>query len=393
MKFVLFTHPPFMLSQSMPRFASALKDALESAGHSVEIWTASPLAHKLFKESRLEKWAGYIDQYLFFPRQVKARLKKLQEPAFFVFCDQALGPWVPLVKDWPHVIHTHDLLALKSALGLIPENPTSFTGKIYQRYIRKGFQKGLRFIAISSKTKEDLIKFGGISEQKISVVLNELNFDYQRMSTHQAAEVLRRHGLPCPERGMLLHVGGSQWYKNKLGIIKIYTAYAARNSEPLPLWLVGPKPTGVVADAIQSLPAGAKVEFFQGLDNETLQAAYSIARVFLFPSLAEGFGWPIVEAQACGCPVLTTGEPPMNEVGGPNAAYIPRLNSGLNADTWAKQGADAIEQFLRLDEHELNALRERCINWADRFRPGSAFKGYLQTYQEVMAAHDKADHS
>ncbi|HET8870086.1 MAG TPA: glycosyltransferase, partial [Aquabacterium sp.] len=146
------------------------------------------------------------------------------------------------------------------------------------------------------------------------------------------------------------------------------------------------------ADAINNLPPGAKVEFFQGLDNEALQAAYSIARVFLFPSLAEGFGWPIVEAQACGCPVLTTGEPPMNEVGGPNAAYIPRLNSGLNADTWAKQGADAIERFLRLDEHELNALRERCINWADRFRPGSAFKGYLQVYQEVMAAQNKADH-
>ena len=59
-----------------------------------------------------------------------------------------------------------------------------------------------------------------------------------------------------------------------------------------------------------------------GVDNEDLRALYSTATMMLFPSLQEGFGWPIVEAQACGCPVATSGRSPMDEVGGDAAIYI-----------------------------------------------------------------------
>ncbi|HET8685301.1 MAG TPA: glycosyltransferase, partial [Methanosarcina sp.] len=247
MKAIIFTHPKHMNSQSMPRFASSIADSLKSTGCHVDVISSHRYISKYFKSPFLSKWLNYIDQFIIFPQLAKSTLKKLPNDYLLIFCDQALGPWVHLAANRPHVIHTHDLLALKSALDLIPENATSKTGKIYQKFIRRGFQKGLRFIAISNKTKADLIEFGGIPAHKISVVLNELNFDYRRMPVQEAATVLRRNGFPTPEEGMILHVGGSQWYKNKLGIIKIYAAYAARNSNPLALWLVGPKPTGAVA--------------------------------------------------------------------------------------------------------------------------------------------------
>jgi len=88
----------------------------------------------------------------------------------------ALGPWVPVVRDRPHVVHVHDLLALRSALGEIPENPTSITGRIYQRYIRRGFQKARHFVSISRKTQADLHRVGGVSAITSEVVYNGLNF-------------------------------------------------------------------------------------------------------------------------------------------------------------------------------------------------------------------------
>lgn len=382
MEFVIFTHPSFMQSQSMPRFALALSDSLIQSGHSVKRISPRAVFFQLFKNPSTRKWASYIDQYVIFPIEARRIVKAASKDTIFVFCDQALGPWVPLVSARPHVIHCHDLLALRSALDLIPENPTSRTGKIYQKYIRSGFQKGKRFIAISSKTKADLIEFGDVPAENISVVLNELNFPYSPFSKEQIDSVWQRHKLPPAEEGLILHIGGGQWYKNRLGVVGVYKEYVKRTPHPLPLWLVGPKPTGPLADLIASIPPAGKVIHLQGVDNEVVQALYSKASVFLFPSLAEGFGWPIVEAQACGCPVITTGEPPMNEVGGEHTTYIPRLNDDF--ENWVQVGATELIRLLDLPVDQRSALIDRSKAWARRFAPGTAFKAYLEIYEQTL---------
>src|SRR5258707_6114071 len=155
-------------------------------------------------------------------------LKSFSAATLFVFCDQALGPWVPLVKSRPHVVHAHDLLALRSALGDIPENPTSFTGRIYQRYIRRGFRQARHFISASKKTRDDLHRCGQVAATSSDVVYNGLNFPYEPMARHEAQEVLRTAGFPESPGGVLLHIGGNQWYKNQAGVISIYAQYVAR---------------------------------------------------------------------------------------------------------------------------------------------------------------------
>ena len=140
----------------MPRFTRMLRSAYEARGHSVTIWSPDDWFHRRFSHTGLAKWAGYLDQYWLFPWAVRRRLTSTPDDTLFVFCDQALGPWVPLVSDRPHVVHAHDLLALRSALGDFPENPTRLTGRIYQRFIRRGFQKARHFISVSKKTQEDL---------------------------------------------------------------------------------------------------------------------------------------------------------------------------------------------------------------------------------------------
>ena len=384
MNLVLFCHPSFMASQSMPRFAQVLKASFETRGHAVTTWSPTARCHRLFKRTGLAKWAGYVDQYVLFPLHVRRKLRDMSADTLFVFCDQALGPWVPLVKSRPHVVHAHDLLALRSALGDVKENRTSFTGRLYQRYIRRGFRQALHFISVSNKTRHDLQKFGRVSPLTSVVVYNGMNFPYRPLKRSDAAAVLEAAGFPPAPRGALLHVGGGQWYKNTVGLILIYAQYVAKERNPLPLWCVSPQPSAEVSRAVSMVASHGRVYFFQDVSNNTLQAAYSYASAFLFPSLAEGFGWPLLEAQACGCPVITTQEPPMTEVAGDAALYIPRLHAGQDIDAWAEHGAATLMKLLSETGEAREHRTARGISWANRFDAERATDAYLAIYQQVL---------
>jgi glycosyltransferase involved in cell wall biosynthesis len=384
MRLIILCHPPFLASQSMPRFAQMLQSSFAALGHEVTMLAPQARFHKLFGRHRYQKWGGYIDQYLIFPRQVRRTLAAAPADTLVVFADQALGPWVPLAKNRPHVVHVHDLLNLRSALGDGPGHVTSFSGRIYQKYIRRGFRQARHFISVSNKTRDDLHNFGQVRALTSEVVYNGLNYPYAPMAPGAAFAKLRAAGLPAEEGGMLLHVGGGQWYKNKGGLIALYSRYAADVENPLPLWCIGPKPSDKIARQIAAVPRGGRVQFFQNLDNATLQAAYAHARVFLFPSFAEGFGWPLIEAQACGCPVITTDDPPMNEVAGASARYIPRLLLSADMDAWAAHGAAVLREVLALSPTERELVVERGNEWVKRFDAASAIARYLEIYRRIL---------
>lgn len=384
MNLVLFTHPHFLNSQSMPRFARMLEQAYLLRGHEVKVWSPQPFAYQLVPSGRFSKWAGYVDQYILFPLWVRRQLKKQPSDTLYVFCDQALGPWVPLVKNKAHIVHVHDLLALRSALGDVPENPTSWSGRIYQRYIRQGFKQAKHFISISNKTRDDLHHFGQASAMSSHVVYNGFNYPYAPMAKADAIRVLNDANLPVQSDGMLLHLGGSQWYKNLVGVIRIYIEYVKAENNPLPLWCISPSPNPQVQALLKQVPSNGKVLFFQGIDNHALQAAYSLARVFVFPSLAEGFGWPIIEAQACGCPVLTSDEAPMNEIGGVACSYIPVLKRTDDAQLWAKNASNTLIALLSLNEAARRTLVAQGLTHVQQFNAEYAIESYLKHYQQAM---------
>jgi glycosyltransferase involved in cell wall biosynthesis len=362
-----------------------LASSYTARGHEVEIWHPDDKFHRLLRATRLAKWGGYIDQYVTFPRRVRRSLTGMPQDTLFVFCDQALGPWVPLVERRPHVVHVHDLLALRSALGEVPENPTKLSGRIYQRYIRRGFRRARHFIAISRKSREDLHRYGEVDPESSEVIYNGLNFPYEPLPGAEALQVMRRAGLPATERRMLLHVGGGQWYKNQAGLVALYAAYAASATDPLPLWCISPAPNAKVRRALAKVPPQGSVLFFSEVESRVLQAAYSYAAAFLFPSLAEGFGWPIIEAMACGCPVLTTDEAPMKEVGGEHAFYLPRLSIDADIESWALKGAAILRQVLSMNSDERGQVCGRALLWSQRFDAAASIEGYLAIYRRVLA--------
>jgi glycosyltransferase involved in cell wall biosynthesis len=390
MRIVLFCHPDFLPSQSMPRFANMLESAYRARGIEVHKWTPRAIFRYWIQDVMAGRWLGYIDQYVLFPLWVRRQLKHTPADTLFVFCDQALGPWVPLVAHRPHVVHAHDLLALRSALGDIRENPTSLTGRIYQRFIRRGARRSRHFISISRKTRDDLHRFMDVNPAVSEVVYNGLNYPYSRLPADVAQQTLTAAGLPVEPRGMLLHVGGGQWYKNLPGVIALYARYAASHSEPLPLWCIGPPPGGKVADALRALAPAGRVLFFQDIASSTLQAAYSHARALLFPSLEEGFGWPLIEAAACGCPVLTTDRPPMSEIAGPGAVCVPRLRPDQDLQSWAMEAAGMLDLLLRRPEAERNADAQQMAQWVERFDSIRTIDQYLEIYRRIVAAYPAA---
>lgn len=389
MNLVLLTHPAFLGSHSQAHFARMLLEAYRARGHTVELRQPQARVRSWVPEGRWSKWAGYVDQYLLFPRMLRAGLRRDPADTLYVVCDQALGPWIPYLAHRPHVVHCHDLLALRSALGDIPENPTSLTGRLYQRYIRRGFRKGRHFISISEKSRADLHRHGGVEPVTSEVVHNGLNHPYRPLAADDALRALQGAGLPAEKAGCLLHVGGGQWYKNSAGVVRLYAAYArallARGEAPLPLWMVSPPPGEPLREVLAQVPPQASVRFFGGLGNDTLEALYSHAHALLFPSLAEGFGWPIVEALACGCPVLTTNDAPMTEVGGPVATYLPRLALEDDVEAWAQSGAAVLLRLLERPPAQREAESAAACAWAARFSAEVAIERYLLVYQRVLA--------
>ena len=343
-----------------------------------------------FSAGPLSKWAGYIDQYVLFPRQMRAALQRDPPRAWsrYVFCDQALGPWVPMVAHRPHVVHCHDLLALCSALGLTPESRTSLTGRVYQRYIRRGFRQARHFISISQHTRDDLHRYAGVKPITSEVVYNGLNHPYQPVSPEVLRQRLLQAGLPADEARCVLHVGGGQWYKNSVGVVLLYASYVRDalkvGDTPRPLWMVSPPPNAALRAALTQVPAEGTVRFFRGVDADTLEALYSHAEVLLFPSLAEGFGWPIAEALACGCAVITTDAAPMTEVGGDAAFYLPRLEPTDHVDLWANGGARVLLQVLNRSSAERERWAANGLERARRFTADVAIDAYLSIYQRVL---------
>ena len=391
MNIVLLTHPAFLGSLSHPHFARMLCDAYRTRGHHVELRQPQAVLHRWVQGrwAKLSKWAGYVDQYLLFPRELRRRATVDPVDTLYVFCDQALGPWIPALAHRPHVVHCHDLLALRSALGLVPENPTSATGRLYQRYIRRGFRSARHFISISEKSKADLHDHGGVAPATSEVVYNGLNHPYRRLPQALALDTLARAGLPALDAaGLLLHVGGGQWYKNTAGVVRLYAQFAKATLQAgraLPaLWMVSPAPGPDVQAALQEVPSAGRVLFLQKLDTPVLEALYSLAHALLFPSHAEGFGWPIAEALACGCPVVTTGEAPMTEVGGRFAHYLPRLAGPDEAPAWAAQGAQLLVDLLNRSAAEQAAAAQAGMEWAQRYDATRATDAYLRIYQRVL---------
>jgi glycosyltransferase involved in cell wall biosynthesis len=387
MRLKLLTHPSSFCSKSMPRFADMVVRGMTARGHEVEAWTSKIRFGRLPVGSLfLQKWLGYVDEYLVYPRRLRKLVGQQPRDTLFVVTDQALAIWVPCLAGRPYVIHCHDFIALKSALGEFPENPIGWTGRHYQRLIRNGFSHGNAFISDSQKTQSDLHRLLGRVPKISEAVHIGLNHPFQPMALENRLALLGQAGTEIPEHGFIVHVSGYQWYKNPAGVLEIYRAYAASHPRPAPLWMIGAPPPEELSRLAASIPSPGQVRFLTGFTNEQVNAAYAHARVLLFPSLEEGFGWPIVEAMASECPVITTDAAPMTEIAGETARLIPRMPANrADQKAWASSAARIVDELVRLNGSDRANLLQRGKMNAARFATAPAIEAYENIYSRVIS--------
>jgi glycosyltransferase involved in cell wall biosynthesis len=281
--------------QSMLRFAEMLETGFRNLGHEVRTIRPEPIMLKKlqFLPKPLHKWLAYIDKFLLFPRRLR------QE-----------APWADIVHICDHsnsmytqslpraVVTCHDLLAVRGALGEDTDCPASSTGRILQRWILSGLRKATLIICDSTHTLQDVHRLVG-DQVPAKVALLGLNYTYRHHESPPSLETIAtlKDGTPY-----LLHVGSNLARKNKEGILRIFAALKDRWEGKLVF--AGPPLSENLATMARDLGVYERIVEVVNPDNLLLEALYNSAVALLFPSRFEGFGWPPLEAQSCGCPVI-----------------------------------------------------------------------------------------
>ncbi|HEY3988376.1 MAG TPA: glycosyltransferase family 1 protein [Acidobacteriaceae bacterium] len=337
---------------SMQIYASMLEAGMRARGHEVRLLQPPAiLGPRVAADSPLFKWLGYADKFLLFRRE----LRRAAEGADIVhLCDHSNAMYVPALAHSAHIITCHDVLAIRSAMRHFPENRVRLTGRMFQRLIARGLRRAHAIVCVSGKTCNDLKQYLAVPEERLHVVPNALHWPYKPVSADVCAPLLASVGLRRGEP-YFFHLGGNHWYKNRGAAIEIFAelrdlpAYAGAK-----LVMAGSRMEPELHAIAQKYRLDDAVLEAVGLSNEQLEALYSCALALLFPSLEEGFGWPILEAQACGCPVVTTDRPPMNDVAGGAAILIDPAKPKVAARTIA----DALEDTSQMRSDGLrNAAR------------------------------------
>jgi glycosyltransferase involved in cell wall biosynthesis len=355
--------------ESMQRFANLLQTGLREAGHQVRLLRPTPFMGRIKPAAKgFGKWLGYVDKFVIFPRELKVAAKWAD---IIHICDHSNAFYVKYCSSRPHTVTCHDLLAISSALKELPEYRTSWTGRHLQRLILSGLKKARHVICVSKATRAELIRLAGLPEHKVSLIYNGLDYSYTPLLGSDG-EIST--GDPETSRPFLLHVGGNQWYKNRLGVLKIFAHLQGMiSSSQMNLIMVGKPWTHEMREFVSLNALHDRVIELTNITNEDLQALYSKATALLFPSLREGFGWPIIEAQACGCPVFTSDRVPMTEVGGDAAIYLDPTDPPGAATVIA----NSLNRFPQ--------LRQAGLENVKRFSPAVMISSYSHLYQQLAA--------
>lgn len=385
MKIIFLIHHEKSLGYSMSRYVEFLSRGLQKKGHKTEIWAPKLYLSKLEQSFFLNKWLRYIDQFLLFPIEFKVKSYKIPKSTLFVLIDQALSIWMPLIKNKKHVVHCHDFIALKAAKGIIKENPTGWTGKMYQFLILTGLKKANNYISISKNTALELEDFLEEKPMLSEQIYNALNSKFVPGDVPETRRTLGNTLQLDLTQGYILHVGGDTFYKNKKGVVAVYNAWRSFASQPLPLLLVGgTKQSATLQNLIANSPYVENIHILENVEEQFLLKAYQGATVMLYPSLYEGFGWPIAEALASGCPVITTDTAPMNEVGGDAAFYVKRSDSFENSQIWADTSAKVIDEIIGLNPEQRKAVVQAGLDQISIFHEKIILDQIEKVYERII---------
>jgi len=272
------------------------------------------------------------------------------------------------------------LPALKKIKGIITIYDLSFLvdpSWYYDRWFQHlplYLQRAKKVITISKNTADDLFKYYGKYMEKTTVIYPGIDKEVFRVIEEKEVFANFRKKNLCQEP-FLLTVATSAGRKNLSGVVRAFCQIDRWNPN-LKLVIVGRKQEllPAVAEEIRSAGLKDKVVFSGYLSQEELVYLYNRAELFLFPSFYEGFGMPVLEAMACGCPVITS-----------NTSSLPEIAQGAALLVDPRKPQEIFEAAKRLlTDRILRAeLRAKGLERADSFSWEKAARETLAVYQDL----------
>jgi glycosyltransferase involved in cell wall biosynthesis len=362
--------------QSMQRFGAMMLEGLTGRGIEAELIVPQPIVGDVRLFGRfIQKWLGYIDKYFFFPYQLRKRVRAANQAVVHI-CDHSNAVYVDKSRPAAVVVTCHDLLAVRGGLGEDTDCPATVPGRFLQRWILRGLKKAEAIVCDSEATAADAHRLLGesCSRQWVNVVSLGLSYPYHPISDETAKS--RLFAVPSLDlnRPFALHVGSNLRRKNRDGVLRIVATI--KDKWEGQIVFAGEALTGDLLRFAAHLGIADRVVQASNLSNELLEALYNRAVALVYPSRFEGFGWPVIEAQACGCPVISSNSGPLPEVGGEAALLHPiEDEAGFAAD------------LLRLtDPAERSRWAEKSLSNARRFSTSRMIDEYAAIYRRLGAA-------
>ncbi len=300
---------------------------------------------------------------------------------FPLFClrkdvDVAFVPYMgpPLFSPKPLVVTIHDLIPF-----LFPEYAYSPLVKLYNALIKAAIPKARLILADSASTRNDIISFFKVSPEKVRVVYPGIGEEFKPVMDEAKLKAVReKYEL---SGRFFLYLGGFDRRKNLGLLLDAYRLLRERLGGQTPVLVIAGKvPTHESPALLNPLKMVRErgleecVEFTGWIAEEDKSSLYSTAEAFLFPSLYEGFGFPPLEAMACGCPVLASRASSLPEVLG-EAALLLDPN---RPEDWVK----GMERVIK--EPDLaQSLRERGVERARAFTWEAAACSVLSILEEA----------
>jgi|SRR5579871_982185 len=227
--------------------------------------------------------------------------------------DQGLAWYGEFVNGGRRLISIHDLINYMISKGSLDFGSCTQRRKLLLSRCVRQIQAAHHLVSVSNCTAGHLVSMLEIPASKITVVPNVLEDDLSPLQD-QERRVARRRWFGDAEY-VVIHVGKASAYKNRIGAMRSFGLL----HEGLPLarlFLVHGRPDAEETAFLKESSARDAIKFLPPMTREELRQFYGAADALIFPSLYEGFGWPPLEAMACGCPVVCTTRGSLREVVG-----------------------------------------------------------------------------
>jgi len=272
----------------------------------------------------------------------------LHAPSFFA----------PLICPCPVIITVHDTLYLSQA--------KHYGDRLFLLYARLFIKPAVRRCAListgSEASKRDIVSGFGMPEEKIRVIYYGVSSRFRPI--RDAAEITRvreKYHIASP---FFLFVGASEPRKNLPRLFQAFNLFlkARPNEEPFQLVLVGPAGSASVEfeQIARQLGIWEHTQLLGYVPDEDIPSLYSAAEAFVFPSLGEGFGLPILEAMACGTPVVTSNVTCIPEIAGDAALLVDPQDLQALADAMKRA---ALDENLRQQLVKKGLERAALFTW------------------------------